>query len=176
MSDSPLIPKHIQRRWKNYFIQPAGQIRLVFLYPMLGILSVDALLLVIKSMVISSLMAVQLMYPPNADALLALTESTRSLFNYGFWILAISAVSLAVCGTIISHRYYGPLVPLLRAVRAITKGEYGNRVQLRKGDELTELAEAINALAASLGERSGVPAEASVVLVVGSPPTEGETE
>ena len=59
-------------------------------------------------------------------------------------------------GIRLSHRVAGPLVPIHAALARIANGQYDVRVKLRAGDELHELADAINAVAASLKSRHGV--------------------
>lgn len=54
-------------------------------------------------------------------------------------------------GVLVSHRVYGPLIPIVRHIRKLAEGDYASRVRLRKGDELEEVAGALNELAEKLG-------------------------
>jgi signal transduction histidine kinase len=57
----------------------------------------------------------------------------------------------------LSHRIWGPVIPLRRQINDLKNGNYQARIQLRPGDEFVELAEDLNALAHSL-EKSRPPA------------------
>jgi signal transduction histidine kinase len=54
----------------------------------------------------------------------------------------------------LSNRIYGPLVPLMRHIQNMKQGVYSSRVVLRQNDELTELRDALNELAAILEARN----------------------
>ena len=60
----------------------------------------------------------------------------------------------------VTHKYYGPLVSIRRFVLGISKGDYSQRVVLRKRDELQDLAANLNQMAESLQKRHGVPIDA----------------
>lgn len=53
-------------------------------------------------------------------------------------------------GIRLSHRIYGPLIPIQRHIEKLKAGEYSARMQLRKTDELTEIRDALNDLAETL--------------------------
>ena len=72
-----------------------------------------------------------------------------SLFS-GFFILT----PVIFCGAIIfSHRVAGPLPKIHKALKDIGEGHFDVRLTLRKNDELKELAQEINAMAANLTAR-----------------------
>jgi signal transduction histidine kinase len=62
-------------------------------------------------------------------------------------------VLVGVVSVMLSHKIYGPLVPLLRHVKALKEGSYASRVHLRATDEMGELATALNELAETLEAR-----------------------
>lgn len=53
-----------------------------------------------------------------------------------------------------SHRIVGPMNRIKQTLEAIGKGEFSQRITLRQGDALEELAKAINQMADSLSQRS----------------------
>ncbi len=83
--------------------------------------------------------------------------------NDVFWANAIKLSAafityLAVLFGVIfrmTHRYYGPLVSINRFVRQMANGQYSRRVKIRRGDELGELVEQLNNMAAQLERRHG---------------------
>lgn len=56
-----------------------------------------------------------------------------------------------------SHRIVGPMNRIQRLLEAMAAGDYSQRLTLRPGDVLTDLAEAINRLADSLKDRGAKP-------------------
>ena len=54
-----------------------------------------------------------------------------------------------------THKVAGPLVRINPALQQLARGDFNVHLKLRKGDALVELAEVINALAASLRARNG---------------------
>lgn len=53
-----------------------------------------------------------------------------------------------------SHRIVGPMNRLKATLEAIGRGDFSQRITLRQGDALEDLAKAINAMAQSLQQRS----------------------
>ena len=58
---------------------------------------------------------------------------------------------------VFSHRIAGPLPKIYQTLRNIGNGQYEERLVLRKKDELKELADVINEMAAKLKERQTKP-------------------
>lgn len=56
-----------------------------------------------------------------------------------------------------SHRIVGPMNRIRRLLEAMAAGDYSQRLTLRRGDVLTDLAETINRLADSLQDRGAKP-------------------
>jgi methyl-accepting chemotaxis protein len=53
-----------------------------------------------------------------------------------------------------SHRIVGPISRIKRMLEAIGRGDYSQRITLREGDVLDDLAKAINQMAEQLEQRS----------------------
>lgn len=56
-----------------------------------------------------------------------------------------------------SHRIVGPMNRIKRMLEAIGAGDFSQRIILRQGDALEDLAKAINQMAATLQQRSSKP-------------------
>lgn len=82
----------------------------------------------------------------------------RDTMVYPFFILIMGVFligSFVIYLSIrLSNRIYGPLIPLLRHIQNLKQGIYSSRVVLRQNDELTELRDALNELAATLEARN----------------------
>ena len=82
-----------------------------------------------------------------------------TVFSRVAWLLAIELLvlvpALVWVGLWITHKVVGPFSRIKFALEQIGRGNYTVRLHLRKGDVLTELADAINQLADSMqGKRS----------------------
>ena len=60
--------------------------------------------------------------------------------------MAFVAVLCLGIGILASHRIAGPIYRMIRFLDTVTKGDYSQRLRLRKHDELKDMAEAINKL------------------------------
>ena len=82
---------------------------------------------------------------------------TVSIFTVAGWLLALELLLLTPImiwiGIRLTHKVAGPLVRIRAALAQLTAGHADLHLTLRKGDELLELAEDINRLAASLRAR-----------------------
>lgn len=79
-----------------------------------------------------------------------LVEIFRSV-HIAFFVNMIVILPFIFWGAImLSHRIAGPLPKIYNTLREIGKGNFDVRVQLRKNDELTDLADAINEAATNL--------------------------
>ena len=70
------------------------------------------------------------------------------------WLIALELMVITPFviwfGVRLTHKVAGPLVRILAAIQQMAQGDFSTHLTLRKGDSLTELAEAVNFLAASL--------------------------
>ncbi len=77
-------------------------------------------------------------------------------------------------------RIAGPLFRIERELRAVTSGDLSLHIKLRKGDELSSLADHINEMAAGLGKRISelkkLSDEAQSILLSRTDPEEGMIE
>ncbi len=58
--------------------------------------------------------------------------------------LIIYVVFVVLISAILSHKMAGPIYRFEQTCKAVTKGDFSQRVHLRKGDQLTELQEEFN--------------------------------
>lgn len=82
---------------------------------------------------------------------------TVALFSTVGLSLAMELVLVAPfvgwLGILLTHRVAGPLLRVHVALAKMTQGDFNINIKLRKGDALTDLADAVNALALSLRNR-----------------------
>jgi len=61
-----------------------------------------------------------------------------------FYKIAIYVLLVVIISAILSHRMAGPVYRFEQTCKAIAKGDFSQRVHLRKGDQFTELQEEFN--------------------------------
>lgn len=137
-----------QRKWKNYFVNPAGQLRLIFAIPAGAMISVVVVLAVAKSFLEGYVTTLPNYIP--AELVRDMQQTVTFAFSLSLAFVVFATLMVILVGILLSHRFYGPVVAILRAVRAMTEGNYDQEIRLRPQDELQDLARALNELQAKL--------------------------
>lgn len=63
-----------------------------------------------------------------------------------FYKIAIYILLVIIISAIVSHRMAGPVYRFEQTCKEIAKGDFSQRVHLRKGDQLTDLQQAFNTM------------------------------
>ena len=140
-------------RRKKYFVERALQLRfarfvLVFMFLSCAI---TACAVFYSTFMILSEKLVGI-YPQGR-----LIEIFRSVyFAFGLVLVLVAPVIFYVA-VVFSHRIAGPLPKIYQTLRNIGNGQWDERLVLRKHDELKELADVINEMAAKLKQRENKP-------------------
>lgn len=79
----------------------------------------------------------------------AIQQSMVTIGIVGTVLLAVLAVGVLI----LSHRIYGPLVPIKKFITQIREGDYAARVSIRDDDELHDLVTELNEMAVTLEKR-----------------------
>lgn len=136
-----------QRKFKNFLLVPESQIRFGILF-----LAVSSAMHIVVTIMALSLYTSSTTGDPEASPFPAWLLLLIVLVIYA--VLQAFAFILAL---VMSHRLFGPLVPLNRLVNELKAGNYKARVNLREKDEpkMREFAESLNELAAKLEMNAG---------------------
>jgi signal transduction histidine kinase len=135
-----------RRSLKNIMVSPAGQIRLLFGVPLAALAAVTFLLLSLNNAVSTRIDDMKQLSGLTPASLDDLKHVVTHITQLGCAFTLVGFLMIATFGLLISHRFYGPLVPILRTVQAMKKGDYSERIHLRSPDELKELARELNEL------------------------------
>ena len=81
-----------------------------------------------------------------------LTQSSRRYSQFLFILLGLGIVAPTVIVTVGVRRITQPIAQLIQAAQEIAGGHFGRRINARTGDELEELGEQFNRMAARLQE------------------------
>jgi len=144
-----------RRTFLGMIVQPVKQIRYAFLFVGGGMLMLTLFIAVTLYYIRQTIFALELAYRLDHEVTTALSDSLTGMLTLAFVVAAIFSLLSIVLGWQMSHRFYGPIIPLLRHIEELKKGNYSSRVRLRKADELMELQDALNVLAGCLEAKGG---------------------
>lgn len=142
-----------RRTLKGIIVRPVKQIRYAFLFVGGGMLMLTGFIAVTLYYIRQTIFSLEIAYRLDREITGALIDSLTGMLTLAFVVAAIFSVLSIVLGMQMSHRYYGPIIPLLRHVEELRNGNYSSRVKLRQSDELIEIQDALNGLAETLDER-----------------------
>ena len=136
-------------RRKQYFVERGLQLRFArFVFAYLMTCSVCTALVVFYATFTTLSERLVGIYPANR---------LGGIFNRAYWALGLSLLASSPVifygALVFSHRIAGPLPKIYRAIDAIGSGDFETKIVLRKNDELQDLAEHLNRMAARLKER-----------------------
>ena len=81
------------------------------------------------------------------------TQQIHDFKSLSMLLLAVYTVLVVVVAAVYTHRMIGPTLPIMRHIKALKEGFYGNRVKLRAYDCFHEIADELNELAETLEQR-----------------------
>jgi hypothetical protein len=146
-----------RRSLRNLRFMKGSKLRIVFALMTAGMILSAGMLVSVMADVERGLRRVPAADPALANLVEQIHDAVSGALATGLVLSVVSAVLALLFGLLVSHRFYGPLVPLSRHLRELGEGKFASRVRLRPGDELIDLMEAQNLLAERLEERFGGP-------------------
>lgn len=145
-----------RRKLKNLVQKPTLQYtQALYYFAFLVVGAVLTQVFVVGSM---QRMMVDVMLASGVDPLqlqLALSEQLRTHTMRVVLLFPVLGLGAMYFALRLTHRFLGPQVPMQRHIRALIDANYRSSCNLRKGDELQELAASLNELATTLEQRHG---------------------
>ena len=136
-----------RRKARNLLLKPSLQMKLP-LYTLILSFTFGLVALLLFYVYFEQLYAMMLENTTQGSYLRAAVRLQTSNFIEAASMLLVGYILLMVAvTTIYTHRIIGPTVALKRHIRALKDGLYSHRVQLRKHDELKDMAADLNELA-----------------------------
>ena len=133
---------------RQYLVDRKYQLRFVTRIFM-AVLAIGAL-----ACLVSSALLWQNLYVSHQETSPALMMSALIAVSLTLLVeLLISIPIIFILGIRQSHRVVGPMKRIARALEAIGSGDFSQRITLREGDALEDLAQAINRMAENLQRR-----------------------
>ena len=132
----------------QYLVDRAYQLRFVTRLFMV------VLAVAVTSSLIASFLLWRQLYQPEMGSTSALVTGLVAVAATLLVELLLAIPLVFLLGIRQSHRVVGPMKRIQKALEAIGRGDFSQRITLRQGDVLWDLAEAINTMAAELEKRS----------------------
>jgi methyl-accepting chemotaxis protein len=131
---------------RTYIIKPALQIKFL-LYGLTGVvLAMRCAYAVLHISVVRSEDLSQL----SQGELHSIQSAMRTAL---LWLFVLLALSLSVVGVVLFHRVIGPLYAVEKVLRMIADGDLTVYMPLRRGDELREVADAVEQMVGGIRRR-----------------------
>lgn len=132
---------------KQYLVDRAYQIRFV----------TRVFMVVLAVAVVSSLLSTMLiwfnMYQPDLNAQIPMISSLIAVAATLLIELLLAIPIVFFLGIRQSHRIVGPINRIKRTLEAIGNGDFSQRIVLRQGDALEDMAKSINVMCENLARR-----------------------
>jgi len=136
---------------RQYLVDRSYQLRFVTR------LLVTVFIIAISSSFIAMAILWQNMYRPELDQQTYIVSAFIGVATFLLIELLISIPLVYYLGIRQSHRVVGPLKRITRALEALGSGDFSQRLTLRQGDVLENLAKSINRMAENLQKRYANP-------------------
>lgn len=142
-----------QRSLKNILVKPNRHLKVViYTFGVATLISSLSMMALIASLIfsfsdLSSRNALPLDAHTQFIGLLKITLACAGVFGIGTIVLALSV------GLLVSHRVFGPMVPISAQINELIAGNYQARGKLRGNDLFHEIMGGLNQLAEKLDRR-----------------------
>ncbi|MGZ3704546.1 MAG: hypothetical protein ACXWP1_00875 [Bdellovibrionota bacterium] len=153
MSDQPKTPH--RRSLRNIRFMKGSRLRLVFVLMTAGMIFSCVMLVNVMHNLDRGLSRIPTVDPALKDFVEQTHDTLTGVLAMGLVLNLVSAALALLFGLLVSHLFYGPLIPLTRQWRELKEGRFAARVRLRPEDELRELMKEQNELAEALEAKFG---------------------
>lgn len=142
-----------RRSVKNIIVSPKQQLRYSLVLVVGSCLTLALFVGVLIFQINQTITTLGLAYSLDAEVVEAIQKSLSSALWMAMILAALSILSSLALAIRLSHKIYGPMVAIKRYLDALMSGDYKARLNLRQGDDLLELRDALNQLAETLEKR-----------------------
>lgn len=143
-----------RRTIRGHLIQPKKQFKYAIVFMGGGTLMLTLFIGVALYYLDQTAVALEAAYRLDHEVVKAMQNSVSGMLVLALGVAVILSVVSIQVGMHMSHRFYGPIVPICRHIEELKNGNYQARIQLRQTDELTEIQDELNALAEILEKKS----------------------
>jgi len=144
-----------RRSLKNILVKPREQLRYAFIFfgGGLAVMATYIILFLYYLNVTITNLASSYSIAPDVANTISTALLTASIATVVFSV-TLTLIMFAA-GVALSHRIFGPAVPMLRLLEELRSGNFKARGHLRKRDEFQDVMDELNALAGDLEKKYG---------------------
>ena len=149
-----------QRKIKNIVVEPMKQYKYAlmnFCIMIIGAFAVMSILLQTVQRLLGQAMIVAGADPELLN--LAVAGQARAFMLRAALLFPILGLGCMAIALRLTHRFLGPQISIKRHIQRMIDGDYDAKCMIRRDDELHEVANKLNELAAALRERRGYDSE-----------------
>jgi hypothetical protein len=146
-----------KRSPRGILVRPRQQFRYAFMLVAGGILAQSAVVAVMAYFINATASNVLASHNISPEVGQAISQSVNLACGFMMLMALAFALVAVLIGVKLSHRIYGTMVPFSRHIEQLRSGNYAARIRLRKRDDLYEMKDALNGLAATLEEKYSNP-------------------
>jgi methyl-accepting chemotaxis protein len=144
-----------QRDLNNILVKPRQQLRYAFVFFGGGLGIITIYIVFFLYYLASTIEELSIAYAVSPEVTASLGRAIFIASVATIIFSAVLAIVMFLAGIALSHRIFGPIVPIKRTLEAIRDGNYSARGSLRKRDEFQDVMDLINDVAANLEKRHG---------------------
>ena len=160
MSESNADLDRRKKLSQGLVVRPKEQFRYAFLIIGTSVIVQAAIVLLFMHAIQIQLAEIFAAYRIAPEAGAVIIHSIVALLIITFAASLGCAFLAMAAGLKVSHRIFGPLIPINRQITALVEGNYSARITLRDKDDLNEIRDGLNLLATTLETRHpGAPRE-----------------
>lgn len=138
-------------RRRNYFIEKSFQTRFILKFCMLvligGLLTIGILYFLAMRSTTVSIVNSSVVVKSTADFLLPILIQTVLV------VMVLLSIATIIVTLFVSHKIAGPLYRLKKAMHDFGEGDFNTQINLRRFDQLKNLAEEFNSMVKKLKEK-----------------------
>lgn len=144
-----------RRSLNRIFVSPRSQMKYSFFLFGCGLTLMTIFFAYFMFTLNSTIKALSDVYQFDPEVTQTLQNSMLSAVLMTIAFSTVLTIISFMAGILMSHRIFGPMVPIRRHLKALIEGDYSSRLTLRKKDEFQDVAEDLNELAKVLDNRHG---------------------
>lgn len=140
---------------KNILIRPRQQLRFALYFFAASSAMIVLYIVLLLTSLNSTITLIAQQYNLPSEILPVILNSIQSSVVFVAVFGFVLTLAMLAFGVSMSHRIFGPMVPIENLLKRLKEGDYAARGSLRKNDEFQDIMTDLNELAANLQTRHG---------------------
>lgn len=144
-----------RRTLRGLIVKPREQMKYTFVFMGGSMLMLMIFVGITMYVMNNSMLSIEIAYGLDPEIAAAIRRTLMGALSVVLLVSAVLSAFSLLRGLQLSHRLFGPLIPIQRHIEHLKAGDFSSRIHLRKHDEFLELQDSLNDLAAEFERRYG---------------------